>query len=344
MMTQRRTIILLVIAVAVIAIALWVSSQRPDDAGAAAGQQVLSGLKPALNDVTELRIAKGDGSHVTLKKRAADWEVAERGYPADSGKVRKLLLDLGSLEVVEEKTRDAASYARLGVEAVNSPKAAGTRIDAVTPQKTYTLIVGKPSGSKSVYVRNSDAPQSYLASPQVLADADPKRWLDHTIVDVHNDRIKAVEVAPARGPSYEVTREKKEQTDFIVAKLPKGRELSSASAANPVAGELASFTLDDVRRAPGGEDAAEKPAARATFRTFDGLEVEVAGFEEADRHYVALTPRSTAKKTENEARSLDARLAGWQFEIPAYKYDGLFRPLEDLLKKPPEKKSAKSGS
>jgi hypothetical protein len=27
---------------------------------------------------------------------------------------------------------------------------------------------------------------------------------------------------------------------------------------------------------------------------------------------------------------------GWEFEIPSYKYDGMFRPLEDLLKKLPE--------
>src|SRR5256886_5191050 len=30
-----------------------------------------------------------------------------------------------------------------------------------------------------------------------------------------------------------------------------------------------------------------------------------------------------------------ARVGGWEFEIPDYKYAAIFRPLEDLLKKPP---------
>jgi hypothetical protein len=51
---------------------------------------------------------------------------------------------------------------------------------------------------------------------------------------------------------------------------------------------------------------------------------------------VSFTPSSTAKETEAEAKTLAAQVNGWEFEIPSYKYDGLFRPLEDLLKKPPE--------
>src|SRR4051812_14595596 len=105
MMTPRRVVGLLVAAAVIIAVAFWVSS-RNRHAAPVAGQPVLVGLKAAVNEVTELRIAKGDGTHVTLKKKPASWEVAERGYDADSGKVRKFLLDLGSLSVVEEKTSD----------------------------------------------------------------------------------------------------------------------------------------------------------------------------------------------------------------------------------------------
>ena len=79
--------------------------------------------------------------------------MGERDYPADSGKVRKLLLDLAALNVVEEKTSVAENYPALGVEDTTSDKATGTRVDAVTPAKTYSLIVGKSSGVKSGYVR-----------------------------------------------------------------------------------------------------------------------------------------------------------------------------------------------
>src|SRR5207247_2746764 len=86
-----------------------------------------------VNAVTQVGLGKGDGTHTTLKKDGAGWSVGERGWPADPGKVRKLLLDLGALNIVEEKTRLPANYPQLGVQDVSSPKATGTRIEVITP-------------------------------------------------------------------------------------------------------------------------------------------------------------------------------------------------------------------
>ena len=338
MMTPRRVVGLLIAAAVIIAVGFWASSRHRHDVATARGP-VLDGLEGAVNDVTELRLAKGDGTHVTLKKTPSAWEVVERSYPADSGKVRKLLLDLGSLEVVEEKTSDPASYDKLGVEDVKSSKATGTRVEAVTPKKVYGVIVGRFAGAKSSYVRVTDAPKSFLASPSITADANPKQWLQRELFDIPEARIKDVAIAPGSGPAYSVSREKKEQTDFTVSSVPKGRELTAPSAGNTVAGELASFTLDDVRKLP----ADAKPEGTATFHTFDGLELQIAGQKDGERRYVSITPRSTAKETESEAQTLAARLNGWQYEIPSYKYDVLFKPLEDLLKKPEPKEDKKGG-
>ena len=71
--------------------------------------------------------------------------------------------------------------------------------------------------------------------------------------------------------------------------------------------------------------------------------MQVDGQKDGDRHYVSVEPRSTAKETATEAQTLEARLKGWQYEIPAYKYDGLFKPLEELLKKPEPKEDKKPG-
>jgi len=65
--------------------------------------------------------------------------------------------------------------------------------------------------------------------------------------------------------------------------------------------------------------------------------MDVAGRKEGTKTLVTFTPTSTDKATEAEVKTLEARLKGWEFEIPSYKYDGMFRPLEDLLEKLPEK-------
>ena len=354
-MTGRRVGALLIAALIIIALGLWSASRKVQNVETGVGAPVLKALKAQLNEVSEVRIAKGDGSRVTLRKQPTGWVIGEREYPADASRVRKLLIDLSSLVTVETKTNDPAKFAQLGVEDANSPTAAGTLVEAVTPEKVNGVIVGKTSGAKSGYVRATDSKQSLLATPSVQAEADPKRWLETALVDIPDSRVKEVEMFPASGPSFKATREKKEQGDFTVPALPKGRELQTPSAVNPLATNLALLTLTDVRKAPA--DGASAPAAsagparassastqtpRVIFRTFDGLELQISGQAEGERRFISLVPTSSAKETTDEARKLDARVKGWQFEIPNYKYDALFRPLEEFMLKVEPKPETKA--
>ena len=336
-MTPRRVGMLLVAGIVIIAFAIWLSSQRHLERATLAGDLVLPGLENAVNAITEVRLTKADQTHTTLKKGATDWVVGERDYPADSGKVRKFLLDLGALNVVEEKTRNPANYPQLGVEDTTSPRATGTRVAVVTPTKVYEIIVGKNSSGKSGYVRVPTTQQALLAAPMLSVDADPKRWLDHTLIDVSQDRVKEVEEKPAAGTPYTISREKKEQTDFTVSNIPKGRELSSPVAADPIAGSLGGMTFDDVTKAAAPPSDAK--VAHAIFRTFDGLQVDLAGRKDGTRDLVTLTITSTAKETADEAKKLSAQVGGWEYEFPSYKYDAIFRSMDDLLKpiEPPKK-------
>jgi len=340
-MTPRRVLILLAAGLIIIAFAVWLSSKRHLERATQAGDLVLPGLEAALNSVTEVRLTKGDETHATLKKGAADWVVGERDYPADSGKVRKLLIDLGTLNVVEEKTHNPTNYPQLGVEDPTSPKATGTRVALVTPSKVYEIIVGKPSGAKSGFVRLPTQEAALLAAPSITVDADPKRWLDNTLIDIKQERVKAVEEKPAEGPAYTASREKKEQTDFTVSNIPKGRELSSPVAADSIAGALGGMTLDDVRKAGSAGDA---KVSHAIFRTFDGLEIDVAGRKDGTHNLITLAARSTAKETADEAQKLTAQFQNWEYEIPAYKYDAIFTSLDSLLKpvEPPKAKGEKA--
>lgn len=344
-MTPRRVLILLIAGIVVIAGSLWLASQRHLERATLAGDLVLPGLQKSLNDVTEVDLSKGDGTRTTLKKGPTDWIVGEREYPADSGRVRKLLLDLGTLSVIEEKTRTPELYPQLGVEDSDSPKAAGTLVKIVTPAKTYALIVGKPSEGKTGFVRVAHTAPSLLAQPAISLDADPRHWIDRAVVDVGEQRMKEATVEPAAGPSYTATRDAAQQNDYRVSPVPKGRELSSASAADGVASVFATLQADDVRRAPAAAPGAAKPD-HAIFRTFSGLELEVTGHVEGEHHYIVLIARSTTKDSKEEAEHINARFTGWQIEVPTYKYEAMFNPLENLLKKigPPKPKASKAGA
>jgi hypothetical protein len=331
-MNARRFTWLLIAALLVIGLAIWLSSRRHLDRDLTAGELVLPGLEQSLNNITAVNLRKGDGTHSSLNKGAKGWLVGERDWPADLTKVRKLLLDLGALNIVEEKTRLPANYPQLGVEDATSAKAAGTLVELVAPGHTTAIIIGKPSGAKSGFVRVAGTPQSLLAAPLISVDADPKSWLDKDLIDLGTARVRAVEEKPAEGAAFSLTRDKAEQPSFTVSPIPKGRALLGPAVADGIAGALGGLTLDDVRKA---QDVPQSQVSHVVYRTFEGLEVEVAGRKDTAHSLIAVSAHAGGKETEAEAARINARCQGREFEIPDYKYTAIFTPLEDLLSKPP---------
>ena len=243
-MTERRLGYLLAASLVVLVFAIWVVQRQSGTSASHAGRAVLAGLDNALNSVTEVRITGPGGVHTSIDKGARRWMVGERGYPADSGKLRKLLIDLGDLKIVERKTRLAQNYPMLGVQKLTSPKASGVRIDMISPHKTWSLIVGHTANSNDCYVRVVGHKQSLLASPLVMADANPAQWLDPIIIDLSHKSIRAIEERPARGPAFDVSRAKATEANFTVHRIPPGRKLDGAGAADQMASALSNLTAD----------------------------------------------------------------------------------------------------
>ena len=336
-MTARRVTLLFAIGIVVIASAVWMSSRSQTGGDSIAGTKVLPGLESSVNDITEVRITKADRTEATLDRKATDWIVAERGYPADSGKLRKLLLDLGSLQAVERKTAIARNYAVLGVQSVTQPKATGARIDIVSAGRTWSLIVGNSVDDNDCYVRLADSAQSLLASPLIMVDADPKLWLDPTILDIAPSRVSEIDEQPAKGPGFSVSRDKSTQADFAVRGVPRGRELSGADAADSMGSALSALTLTDVSKATAQPNGTS--LSHAVFKTFDGLEIDVSGYKQAANGYIEVSARAADKSADSAAQQINSRVQGWDYQVPDYRYDEIFQSLDGLLKPLPAKKA-----
>lgn len=339
-MTARRVSVLFAIGILIVALAAWVASRSQTGEDSIAGTSVLPGLEGSLNDVTRIRITKAGNAQTTLERHSSDWVVGERGYPADSGKLRKLLIDLGSLKVIERKTRVAHNYPVLGVQDVTQPKATGARIDIVSSGRTWSLIVGNSMDGSDCYVRVVDSPQSLLARPLVQVDADPKLWLEPTVLDIAQGRVSEILEQPAKGAGFSISRDKKTQADFTVHGIPRGRELSGADAADSMASALSSLTLTDVRKAAAPPQGSE--LSRAVFKTFDGLEIDLSGYREDKDDYIDVSAKASDKSAETEARQINARVQGWEYEIPDYRYGEIFQPIDGLLKPLPAKPAKKA--
>lgn len=338
MMTPRRVAGLAVAALVVLAAALWLTGRRDTATAARVGSAVLPQLETQLNDVTRVRIESKDHA-ATLVHGAGGWTVEERNFRVDPLKLRRLLVGLADLRVVEEKTSNPAKYAQLGVEDPG-PAATGTHVVATTADAQFALLIGKAADASSVYVRVPGNPQSLLAAPQIVADADPKHWIDTALVDLPADRVKSVAVTPATGPAWHATRDAA-TAPLELRDLPKGTAQRSPDGVTPVAGLLSNLRAEDVRAAhspapTAGADASANDksdmslAPRVLVRTFDGVEIELHGRTDGDRYYIRGTARSAGPASEAEAAEIATRIAGYEFELPRYKYDALFRPRADF--------------
>lgn len=362
-MTGRRLIVLVILALLAIVGAVWLSSERDLRRGESAGSPVFPTLSGALNDITEVRLVKAGGqTAVTLKRGEKHWQVVERSlYPADGGKLRKLLIDLAELRILEQKTSNPENYAVLGVEDVSAPTATGVRLELSGAPQPIALIVGKSAGGRSSYARAGESAASIVVTPALTLDTEPKNWLDRVVVDIAANRVQQASISGGKGAAYIALRESRERTDLTVRDLPKGRELASPTAANPIASAFSGLSFEDVRAVPADEQWGTD-AAQAEYRLFDGTILEITGRKDGEQHWIRLTARfddaqqqrfvvAPAAETQTptapasppvsepkpeEARSqaqvLAARFAGWAYEIPAYQYDALFRPLDELLK------------
>lgn len=378
-MTSRKLLILGIVAVVAVGAGIWLAGRQTSTPAESAG--LYPELKQELDAITAVRIVKAGGTPaVELKRGEAGWTVSERAnYPADEAKLRKLITSLAEAKLVEEKTANAGSYATLGVEDISNSAAGGIRIEIDGPKRPVQLIVGKQaSGGQSHYVRRADEPKSWLINKNIDTSAAADQWLRKSIIDVSADRVQSAEVTVAGAKPYSAVKKTRADADFTVEGLPKGKELSSPSAADSFATALAGLTLTDVQSASAMSG---EPSARATLKTFDGLVAEAGGWKKDDKHYISLqtsydatqaerfkvtttaTEKKEAEKKEDaaadsegappaaqkkpaaepvkpaapnvaeEASKANSQLAGWVYEIPAYKYDAIFKPLDELIKK-----------
>jgi hypothetical protein len=325
-MSRRRFIALALAALLAISGALYLSSQRnlPRDSH---GGLLLPSLASELNTVTALSVRRGSATpSVTVHQQSGKWTVAERAdYPADVSKLRKLLLALSEAKIVEQKTSNPASFPVIGVEDPASAGATGAEISVVAHDGTHAVIIGKPVGDGNFARRNGEN-TSYSVEPSISFEAEPRYWIDSRLLDIKATDIQSFAVKPAAGPSYTVHRGDAGKADFVLDGAPAGRKAADPAALAPSPTALSALTADDVSPAAAIDFS---KATVATVTLTGGNVITITGSAVGDKHWVSLQASKDA--------ALSALAAGRAFELTGYRFDAIFRPLEQLLvpKEPP---------
>lgn len=330
-MSPTRLLLLAISALLVISGAAWLSSQRHLERVIEQGAPLLVGLRDAVNDVTEIQLSGAGDGRVTLRRDTAGWQLVERSFAADSNAVRKLLLNLADLRIVEEKTSDPARYATLGVEPLSDAQASGVRVDVRAEGNSWSVILGNDRGLERIYARRSDAAQSFLVTPAPARELDAKRWLDTQLLQITADRIRRVNVRTGGATAYGVAREAPTQAALSVEPLPPGRKLTTETAPAALTEALVDLRFEDVRIEA---EPLRTISSETRFETFDGLEVVFEGVGEPQGRWVRIEVRAlpAAEAAARElAQSLAQRLAHREFQLVGFHYAAIFKPLESML-------------
>jgi hypothetical protein len=271
-----------------LAVVLMKNKGTPADSALSQESLVVPGLSEQLNAVSGIKLTGASNTPIISLKRTDKGWVADsiNGYGADVSKIRDYLIKLSEAKIREAKTANPDSYTKLGVEDLKAADAKGIQLELEGLKTPVKLIMGSIAGSggQGVYVRKPEDKQSYLASGQIRPEASVNSWIQAEIANIAVNRVKEVTITPPTGEKLVVRKDKAEDADWAVVDVPKGKELTSPSVGNQLAGTLDTLRLESVL-----PNASAEPDLSSTYHaryvTFEGLVVDVTAWEKDSKGY-----------------------------------------------------------
>ena len=333
---QRNLVILggvtlLMVLLAIVAVYQRAASLAPQFEPRA----LFPGLAGQLSGLSEIEVTSKTG---TLHIRPMDgrWVVVERdNYPADPAQVRVTGEGLRDLQVIEAKTSRADWLNYLGLGAPPAGDATQLKLLGTGGMVLADVLIGQTQGTPdalgrtAMYVRKPDENQSWLARGYLVPKAAAADWLDKTAVVIARDRVKGAVVDPAEGPTYTLSRDSKEQQDFKMLDLPRGRQLSFEGSPDGVAGSIVGFVYQDVAKA---DTINFMNAPQTVFNTFDGLNITVRVATRGTERWATISAEATNPMVQGEADMINARNNGWAYRIDDVKANQIVATRETLLR------------
>ena len=338
--------------------------------GSASGAKLFPYLKNDVARTQSVTLKQG-GQAIVLERKGEDWSVKDRGgFPVQGSKVGQLLAKLEGAQLVGAKTRNPERFALLELEDP-AGKDAKSRVLSVADDKGKTIaeiIVGKRSteqfgaGKGGTYVRRPGENDTWLVNAEIDVNPAVNQWVDTTIFETEIAKVTRVTSEAPGQPKLVVEREAGKPANkdgYKLVDMPAGKKLKYDYALEDIVNAFARVEFEDVRKlaAPVAADG----ASVAKFEAEGGLEITVRVKSEGDARWAtieavapapAAAPAATvdakpdvkpddkadAKPAESKgpdlkavADKINARTSGWQFRLPSWKVDQLFKKQADLL-------------
>jgi Domain of unknown function (DUF4340) len=361
-----RNITITIAVILVIAAAWKVSEERAPATEVAAGR-LYPELIDQMNDIQRVSIhTRSNGTE--LAKTGDGWVVANSDdYPANISAIKRLLLNLSEVTVIEKKTSKPENYARIGVQAVEDQDSESVLVSVEHRDGTelVSLIIGNErAGNKldspNYYVRESNAAAALLVEGELKVSADRQEWMETKLVNVDTARVRSVAIERGEETPIAVSKEQRSDNFFTLQAIPTGFTAKSRAVVSSLGAVLLDVKFEDVAAAEKVADLS--PSAISKVQTFDGLVATLEQFDVEDKAYVKFRfefdpdivvpvakedggkesadsdQRPAVPKAEeppsiaDEAAKLNATVADWVYVLPDYKMRMLDKKFDDMIK------------
>ena len=307
------------------------------------GKLMFPNLAPRLQDAARIEIVH-QGKTTAIVKHGDMWGLVDRGgYVVQAAKLRGMLTALTELRLLEPRTTEPTEFNRLGLEDPNDKggnsdllrvlDASGKPIVAVVVGHRRVRVQGNVP--EQVYVRLPDSNQTWLAEGSLQVDADPQLWLDRDIMNIDHARIASVAVTDGDA-KLELVRDGQKLT----MKEPADHPPLDDYKLDDVDRGLELLTFQDVQT---DKDPVGDKIGQSVYTTDDGLAVTATVFKGGKDIWVRFAATGS-DKSKAEADKLNAKLAGWTFQLGEWKQKALAPTLDDLKAPPPANANAPAAS
>ena len=333
---QRRGFILLLgatlVSVAAAVVALRVGERTVSLA--APGERALPNLAPNLGALAWVRLNRG-AMKANFAEIGGHWVVVEKGnYPADEARMRRLLLGLADLTLIEPRTQLPELFPRLDLDDPSNGKATQVVIQDRTGQTVGQLIIGKARpdrlgmGNDGLYVRRVGEERAWLARGAIDVSGAMVSWLNPHIVDLSAGRIATMILVGDEQGVLVIGRHA--ATDkFAIDNAPGGAKFKGDAAIAAPAAALEGLDLVDVKPAA-DQPVPDSGVSTATFSTLDGLTIRLKLFESDKQDWVVIEASGTGDAAA-EGKTINDRVGRWAYAIPAAKAKLLRTNMADLV-------------
>ncbi|MDA0306854.1 MAG: DUF4340 domain-containing protein [Proteobacteria bacterium] len=309
---------------------------------AGTGDKVFPDLLARVNDVTRL-VVDGPNGKITLTKDENKWALKESdGYAGRTIKIRRAILGLAQLRLLEAKTRKKENYSKLGLQDRDAKTARSKRVRLFDAKDVVLadLLVGavrkapqKGKASGGVYVRRASEAQTWLGSDNASDfDSEKKDWLERKIIDIKAAQVKRMVIIHPGGETLTLSKASPETPQFTLENIPQGKKLIDPASLSTVGGGLADLQLDVVRNGPVPFVAARTITTDVT--TFDGLSVRMLTTQIDGNTWMTLdatgaTPGDASAS--DKASAIMKRTGGWVYQISKYAASNLTKKPGELM-------------